>query len=357
MKKFSLRYLLLGFFVLFTTQFAYAESGEGKEFDATEMIMHHVQDSHEWHFFTTTDENGKEHHVSMPLPIILYTYDRGIQIFSSANFHNEGKVYDGFVMDHEHIYYDNGSGQARTDGNGDKIAPIDLSITKNVVSMMIAMTILLVIFLSVAGAYKKREGQAPKGLQSFIEPLVVFIKDDIAVPNIGEKKYAKYLPYLLTVFFFVWVNNLLGLIPTGANASGSISFTFTLAAITGLIVNLSGNKTYWGHIFAPPVPPLLWIIMIPVEILGIISKPFALMIRLFANITAGHIIILSLLSFIFIFKSVFVGIPVSIFVVIMNFLELFVAFLQAYVFTLLSALYIGLATEEHHHEHEVEHHK
>jgi F-type H+-transporting ATPase subunit a len=184
-----------------------------------------------------------------------------------------------------------------------------------------------------------------------MEPLIIFVRDEIAIPNIGEKKAAKYLPYLLTVFFFIWINNLLGLIPTGANASGNIAFTMTLAVITGLITNFSGNGGYWSHIFWTPGVPL-WLrpIMLPVEVIGILTKPFALMIRLFANITAGHIIILSLLSFIFIFKSYAVGVPVTAFVIVMTFMELFVAALQAFIFTLLSALFIGSAVEEHHHE-------
>jgi F-type H+-transporting ATPase subunit a len=183
-----------------------------------------------------------------------------------------------------------------------------------------------------------------------MEPLVLYVRDEIAIPNIGEKNYKKYMPYLLTVFFFIWINNLLGLVPAGANFTGNISVTLTLAAITMIITNLSGTKTYWGHIFKPHVPLWLYPIMIPVELIGVISKPFALTIRLFANITAGHIIILSLISLIFIFKTVLIA-PVSVgFVLFMSVLELLVAALQAYVFTLLSALFIGLALEEPHHE-------
>ena len=188
-------------------------------------------------------------------------------------------------------------------------------------------------------------------MAKFLEPLIVFVRDDIARPNIGEKDYKRYMPYLLTLFFFIWINNLIGLIPFfpfSANYTGNIALTMTLAVFTLLITNFSGKKYYWKHILTPPVPVALWPIMIPVELIGILSKPFALMVRLFANITAGHIIILSLVSLIFIFDTVLIS-PVSVaFVLFMNVLELLVAALQAYIFTLLSALFIGMAVEEHH---------
>ena len=218
--------------------------------------------------------------------------------------------------------------------------------------MIIAALLMFFIFTAVARGYKKNEGMAPKGIQSFFEPIIVYVRDDIAVPNIGEKKYQKFFPYLLTLFFFIWINNLLGLIPTGANASGNIAFTMVLAVLTLIITNVNGNKHYWGHILAMPgVPRWILVILTPVELVSIIVKPFALMIRLFANIAAGHIIILSLLSIIFIFKSVFVGIPAAVFVLLMMMLELFVAALQAYIFTLLTALFIGQAVETHDEHH------
>ncbi|MNZ98623.1 ATP synthase subunit a [compost metagenome] len=217
--------------------------------------------------------------------------------------------------------------------------------------MFLSAIILCLIFFSVAGAYKKRVGKAPKGLQSLIEPIIVFIRDEIARPNIGHK-YVSYMPFLLTVFFFIWVNNLLGLIPIfpgGANLTGNIAVTFVLGTITFLITNFSGNKYYWKHILAPDVPWWLYPIMLVVEIIGLLSKPFALIIRLFANITAGHIIVLSLISLIFIFKTLYIA-PVSVaFVLFMDVLELLVAFLQAFIFTMLTALFIGTAVEEHHH--------
>jgi F-type H+-transporting ATPase subunit a len=211
----------------------------------------------------------------------------------------------------------------------------------------------LLIFIPLANKYKKRGNRAPKGFQGFIEPVIQFVIDDIAKPNIGEKRYLRYTPYLLTVFFFIFINNLMGLIPFfpfGANLTGNIAVTMVLAVFTLLIVNFSGNKAYWKHIFAAPgVPVWLMPIMIPVELIGILSKPFALMVRLFANITAGHIIVLSLVSLIFIFKTVMMS-PISIaFVLFMDVLELLVAALQAYIFTLLTALFVGMAVAEAEH--------
>ena len=231
--------------------------------------------------------------------------------------------------------------------------PLDFSITKAVVGMFFSVLIGLWLFVSMGRSYRKTGISTPKGIQSFLEPVVLFVRDDIAIPIIGEKKYEKYMPYLLTAFFFILLNNIMGLIPFpppfGANVTGNIAVTFVLAFCTFIITQFSGNKHYWKDIFAAPgVPFWLLPIMIPVEIIGMFSKPFALMIRLFANITAGHIIVLSLVCLIFIFKSLAVA-PVSIFFVIfMDCLELLVAFLQAYVFTLLSTLFIGLAVKEEH---------
>jgi F-type H+-transporting ATPase subunit a len=228
---------------------------------------------------------------------------------------------------------------------------IDFSFTKNVAFMAIGVVILMLIFLPVAASIKRNKGKAPKGLQNLVEPLFEFIRDDIVIPNVGEKHYKKYLPFIMSLFFFIWIVNLLGLVPTGANASGNIAFTFSLAFITLLVTVFSGNKDYWMHIlWTPGVPLPLRIIMLPVELLGIFTKPFALMIRLFANITAGHIIILSLVSFIFLFKNMALGAAVGPVIIAMTFLELFVAALQAYVFALLAALFIGLAVAEHNHE-------
>jgi F-type H+-transporting ATPase subunit a len=321
---------------------------EGEKFDPKEVILEHIADSHSLHItyvFGTA---------IVPLPIILYT-DKGIEMFSSAKLEaNEkhtpfqGKFYT-YIVDHNKIKVANAAMEV------DPIASKkvwDFSITRNVASMWLAIAVLFIIFISVSTTYKKRVGKAPKGLQSFIEPLIIFVRDDIAISNIGHK-YKKYMPLLLTFFFFILINNILGLIPFltgGYNLTGNIAVTITMATITLLVVNFSGNKYYWKHIFAPSVPVWLYPLMWVVELAGIISKPFALMIRLFANITAGHIIVLSLISLIFIFNTIWMS-PVSVvFVVFMDTIELLVAFLQAYIFTMLTALFIGLAVEEHHAE-------
>jgi F-type H+-transporting ATPase subunit a len=322
-----------------------------KEFVASEFILEHIADSHEWHILSYKKE-GKETSLAIPLPVILYTRESGLLIFFSSKF-SHGKTYKGFKIESGEenkgkIVYADVNGEAEG-----KSLPLDFSLTKAVVAMFFACLIGLFLFISMARSYKKSGVSAPKGIQSFLEPVILFVRDDIAIPNIGRHKYEKYMPYLLTVFFFILINNLMGLVPFpppfGANVTGNIAVTFVLAFFTFLITQFSGNKAYWRHIFATPgVPFWLLPIMIPVELIGIISKPFALMIRLFANITAGHIIVLSLICLIFIFESLAVA-PVSIiFVIFMDCLELLVAFLQAYVFTLLSALFISLAVQEHH---------
>jgi F-type H+-transporting ATPase subunit a len=231
--------------------------------------------------------------------------------------------------------------------------PLDLSMTKTVVAMLSAALIGLILFLSLARSYKKTGISAPKGIQGFLEPVILFVRDDIARPNLGHKA-DRYMPYLLSVFTFIIINNLMGLIPFpppfGGNVTGNIAVTFVLATCTFLVTQFSGNRNHWKHVFATPgVPVWLLPIMIPVEIIGLFSRPFALMIRLFANITAGHIIVLSLISLIFIFDSVGLAPVSAIFVIFMDFMELLVAFLQAYIFTLLSALFISLAVAEEHH--------
>ena len=327
------------------TSFASAAAEEGEPFNPGEMITHHIGDDYTWHF-----ADG----LVLNLPVILYG-EKGLDVFSAGNFYNENHEvvpYNGYVMEHGHIYYDNGQGHPRTetvDGKEKHVGPLDFSITKNVASLLISAVLLLGVFFTIAGRYKKTHGRAPYGIQSFFEPIIIFVRDEIAKPNIGPK-YERFVPYLLTIFFFIWFNNLLGLIPGGANLTGNIAVTMMLALFTLIVTLASSNKNYWAHIFKTPgVPIPLLIIMIPIELVGILTKPFSLMVRLFANITAGHIIILSLFSLIFIFESIAVG-PISVaFAIFMNFLELFVALLQAYVFTLLSAMYFGGAVEEHDH--------
>jgi len=311
-----------------------------KAFDAKATILEHIGDSHVWPVIAEK---------WLPLPIILYT-DKGLESFSSGKLMPEGTVYKGEKYSYK--LEENKIKVVDASGNVDGSAKLyDFSITRNVVSMFMTLVILLIIFLSIAGSYKKRIGKAPKGLQSFLEPVILFVRDDIAIPNIGIKAH-RFLPLLLTIFFFILINNLFGMIPFfpgGYNLTGNIAVTAVLSVIIFFVVNLNGNKHYWKHIFVPN-PWWLFFIMIPVEIVGIFTKPIALMIRLFANITAGHILILSLISLIFIFKTIAVA-PVSIvFVVFMDAIELLVAFLQAYIFTLLAALFIGMAIEEHHTE-------
>jgi F-type H+-transporting ATPase subunit a len=330
---------------------------EKKEFNATDLINSHIGDSHEFHI---ADWEG--HPISFYLPVILWT-DNGLEVFSAEAFHHDNSgehVVDvngqKLVRFNEVIFYaekfEELSVEDRNNGAFEFAArPLDFSITKNVFSMFMSAIVLFFLFLAVARSYKKNQ-LAPKGLAGFLEPLVTFVRDEIAIPNIGNKHYAKYMPYLLTIFFFIWINNLIGLIPFfpfSSNLTGNIYFTFVLAFITFIVTTLSGNKDYWKHILTPPVPKALYPIMIPVEIIGMLTKPFALMIRLFANITAGHIIILSLVSLIFIFETAWVS-PISgAFVLFMSVLEMLVAALQAYVFTLLSALFIGQAVAEHDH--------
>lgn len=340
--------LLLIFSVPLAAQEEQKVTGAEEEFDPGTFILAHVADSHEWHILTK--KNGES--VAIYLPVIVYQKDKGLDVFSSRRF-AEGKEYKGYKVVEEGDL----KGKivnVKPDGSIDeKNLPLDFSITKAVVGMFFAVLIGLWIFVSLGRSYKKTGISNPKGIQSFLEPVVLFVRDDIAIPIIGEKKYEKYMPYLLTAFFFILLNNIMGLIPFpppfGANVTGNIAVTFVLALCTFIITQFSGNKHYWKDIFAAPgVPFWLLPIMIPVEIIGMFSKPFALMIRLFANITAGHIIVLSLVCLIFIFKSLAVA-PVSIlFVIFMDCLELLVAFLQAYVFTLLSTLFIGLAVKEEH---------
>ncbi|TXC85285.1 F0F1 ATP synthase subunit A [Luteibaculum oceani] len=325
-----------------------------EEFNPKDMILHHIADAHEWHFWDVKDEEGNLHPVSMPLPVILY-HNGNLDIFMSSEFHHGTtpvtKGNNTYVMNHGKIYIADENGELIPDGHGHYLnaKPLDLSITKNVASMWLSIILLILIMGTVARTYKKN-GLVPRGFAGVIEPIVLFVRDEIARPNISGDKYKRFLPFLLTVFFFIWINNLLGLIPILApNLTGNISVTLVLALFTLIITNVSGNKGYWGHILAPPVPIPMWVIMIPVELIGIFTKPFALMVRLFANITAGHILILSLVSLIFIFKSVYMSALSIPFMVFMNVLELLVAALQAYIFTLLSALFIGMATEEAHH--------
>ena len=297
------------------------------------------------------------------LPVILYT-NNGLVTFCSSEFarNDDGtkiveKKGQNFVKYHGKIYYaadqanDHGAYIVYDDAHhAANVRPLDFSITKNVFSIFIGFASLLLIFFAVARGYKKNAGKAPKGIQSFLEPIILFVRDEIAIPNLGHK-YERFMPYLLTVFFFIWFMNMLGLVPFfpgSANVTGNIAVTMVLAVFTLVIILVNGNKNYWGHILNPPVPWWLKPLMIPVEIIGIFTKPFALMIRLFANITAGHILVLSLLCLPFVFNASAVAGGSVIFTIFISLIELLVAFIQAFIFTILSALFIGMAIEEHH---------
>ncbi|MCF6172065.1 MAG: F0F1 ATP synthase subunit A [Bacteroidales bacterium] len=353
--------------LIFTFPVLYAQHGHGEkaenyaheadvsdaEFQAGEMIIEHITDAYEWHIITIGHT-----HITVPLPVILYDEGNWL-VFMSTKLHHGKEAHKGFFISHEGF---NAGKLVKKDADGNELRPtLDVSITKNVLAIFFSLTLMILVFVSVAKSYKKREGHAPKGLQSLLEPIIVFVRDDIAKASIGEKKYERYLPFLLTIFFFILFNNLLGIIPlfpAGANVTGNIGVTGVLAAFTFVITSFSGNKAYWMHIVNMPGVP--WWLKIPiplmpiVELMGLFTKPFVLMVRLFANISAGHIIILGFISLIFIFGQISTGLGMGVsvvsvgFTIFMNFLELLVAFIQAYVFTLLSALYFGMATEEHH---------
>ena len=293
-----------------------------------ETISHHLKDSHD---FVLT------HDLSFPLPVILYT-DGNLDVFSSSNFHHgttphtvEGRTYS---LDHGHIVEASG------------LHPIDFSITKNVAFIMIVFLIMMFMFIRMAKSYKKNA--LPAGMGRLLEPIVLYIRDDIAIPNIGEKHYKKFMSYLLTVFFFIWIINLFGLTPLGVNVTNNIAVTLSLALITYVLTTVNANKSYWKHIFwMPGVPTPMKLILAPIELLGTIIKPFSLMIRLYANITAGHIVLMSILGLMFVFKG-WIGSSLSFGLAFaLSLLELLVAALQAYIFTMLSALYFGSAVEEH----------
>lgn len=348
---------------------AHADHGEAaKEFNAGEMIMHHISDAHEIHFFTLNADSEHPDHYSVGLPVILWTED-GLKVFSSKKFYHgeeihlkegHGYKYGDYVMANEVIYYAGEHHAIEYDEEGaiTNAAPIDLSITKTIVGLLLTCILILWIFISVARAYVRRGNQAPKGMQSLMEPLILFVRDEVAIPSIGAKKAEKFLPFLLTVFFFIWIANLLGLMSFigGYNVMGSLGVTVVLAFIVFVITTINGNKHYWKHIVWPDgIPFAIKLILVPIEIVQVFLKPLVLMIRLTANITAGHIIILAFTALIFIFgaDSAVAGYGVGagslLFMLFMFMIELLVAFLQAYVFTLLSALYFGAAVEEAHH--------
>lgn len=381
--------LLVAVFSVFSLLFvapAFAGGGEtdstGHEegkFNATEVIFGHILDGHEFHFLDIKGKDGKMHPVSIPLPVILYSPQRGLSTFMSSKFHHGHEPYKGYMLlTEEHIahiaaeekidpkeegLYPGKIIPITADGKWDRTVKVyDLSLTRNVVQMILALTLLCWIMISIAKKYKRGEGvnTAPKGAQNLLEPIITFVRDEVAKPNLGNK-YEKYLPYLLTVFFFILINNIFGLIPGSANVTGNIAFTVVLGLISFVVILFSSKKHYWGHIFNPPgIPGGVKAILVPVEILSVFIKPFALIIRLFANMVAGHIIIICLISLIFIFAGLneYAGWGTTVFsiafTIFIYFIEILVAFIQAFIFSMLTAVFVGQAFEGGH-DHDAHH--
>ena len=326
------------------------EGGEGEKINIPEIVLEHLADSYEWHIASYQGQ-----HLSIPLPIIIRSENTGEWHFCTAH-----SLPEGFFFSEEH----HGKIYERM-ADGSEVRPLDLSITKSVLQIWIVVAVLIIVFLSCARWYKKHDvkDQAPGGFVGFMEMIVMTIHDDLIKSSIGEKHYKPYAPYLLTVFFFILTCNLIGLIPVfpgGANVTGNINITFFLALCTMLAINIFANKEYWKEIFWPEVPLFLKAYPAPVmpliELFGVFTKPFALMIRLFANMMAGHAVMLSFTCVIFLGWSMGVGFGLGLnafsilMLLFMNLLELLVAFVQAYVFTMLSAVFIGLAHKDHHAE-------
>lgn len=377
-----------------------ASGGDGakEEGGGTDFIMHHIKDDYQWHIITLGHT-----HVTIPLPVIIYDYEDGLKFFMSSDFqdeHHNPVAHGGYYIDHGKLYkltddYQPASAHgneghdeaeeehheeathieegddhseyvedtehaeeaihAEEEAHGDEHAGmtqegfLDISITKNAASLILSMILLFAVFLTVAKRYKKGIA-VPKGIQSLFEPLIVFVRDDIAKVNIGEHKYERFMPYLLTLFFFILFNNLLGLTPGAANLSGNIAVTMCLALFTFFITQFNGRKAYWTHIlWTPGVPLPIRPVILVVEVIGIFTKPISLTLRLFASITAGHIVVLSIVGLGFILNSLVVGFVGTFFSVIITLIEILVAVIQAYVFTLFSSMYIGQAVDDGHH--------
>ena len=355
-------FLVILFAVLFCTGVSRAneadstatEGGISENFNAGKFVIEHVSDSYEWHIATFGETE-----ISVPLPIILYSSTKGWNVFMSSQFHHGHETYNNFRIEAEGK--NEGKIVERNDQGEILSLPVDLSISKTVAGIFVSVIVLLFIFLSIAKSAKQRVNLAPTGMQNLFEPIILFVRDDVAKPAIGEKRYERFMPFLLTVFFFILINNLLGLIPIfpfGANVTGNIGVTMVLALFTFFVTTFNTNKHYWKEIYNPEVP---WWLKYPiplmpiVELTGVITKPFVLMVRLFANILAGHLIVTVFVSLIFIFAQLMgieAGLGVSVisvaFSVFMLLLDVLVSFIQAYVFTLLSALYFGMASPEHH---------
>ena len=368
-------------FTLAITSVTFAKSDNTDQKDTPEevkgFIKHHLKDAHYFELF---------HGAKMPLPIIVW--DNGIQFFLSSDFKKvevkEVTAPDSTITfvplsesdtvakkNTDYLYESKSSNYSIFHGkivaakHGDMLLKlnsdgkkklvshsslIDFSITKNVLMTLLICGLIFFLFTGLSKSYKK--GPIPSGFGRLLEPLVLFIRDDIAIPNIGEKHYKRYMSYLLTVFFFIWIVNLAGMTPLGINITGNIAITFSLALITYLITQFTANKNYWGHIFwMPGVPVPMKFVLMPIELLGTIIKPFSLMIRLYANITAGHVVLMSLIGLVFFASNLFAFGSFFGLTLFLGVIELLVAFLQAYIFTMLTALYFGAAVEEHHDEH------
>jgi F-type H+-transporting ATPase subunit a len=362
-------WMLLLLFCFSAQAFAWSEGQDdgavtSKE-EVNEYILHHIKDSHDFHLFSYTNDAGERKHVGFPLPVILWSSE-GLVTFMSSSFHHDddGKVIverngTKFVKLHSKIYeLEAGATTINFDQehhptNAHKV--LDLSITKSVVGILLVGLFMLWAFSSLARQYKHRK--VPKGFGRVLEPLVLYVRDEIARPNIGEKKYRQFTGYLLTVFFFIWILNLLGLTPFGFNVTGQLAVTAALAIVTLIIYTISGNKDYWMHIlWMPGVPVLIRPVLAIIELAGaFIIKPFSLLVRLFANISAGHIVVMSLIAIMFTLKNSLGVVGATGLSLVLSFfitlIEVLVAFLQAYIFTMLSALFIGMAVAEHDHEH------
>ena len=353
-------YLYLSTFLLISFSTLNAKESNPKETESTgdlkseikAYILHHLEDSHDFNLLSYMDEITKEKvYIGVPLPVILW--DDGLKIFSSSKLKHGKKVaqlgHNYYKLYHGKIYKTDAQGTITYDDHHhpNNIKPIDFSITKNVISILFTALLMLVLFRGLAQSYQKN-GMIAKGVGRFLEPIVLYVRDEIAIPNIGEKHHRRFMGYLLTLFFFIWFLNLMGLTPLGINVTGNIAITFCLALITFVITTFVGKKYYWKHIFwMPGVPWPMKIILAPIELLGMIIKPFSLMIRLYANISAGHIVLMSLIALIFIFKN-WIGSSLSFILAFsISIIEILVALLQAYIFTVLSALYFGFAVEEH----------
>lgn len=363
MLRTSFSIALLTILAVFTSNLAFASGGKESHRDnakvdtpeeISEYIQHHLQDSHDFTLFSYGSNPRK--HVGFPLPVIFI--DEGVHFFMSSKFHHGESVAESngkyYALYHGKIYRTNETGDINLDEahHPTNIKPLDISISKNIVGMLLVGLLLILVFRSLANSYKK--GPIPTGVGRVLEPLVIYVRDEIAKPNIGEKRYKDFTGFLLTVFFYIWLLNLLGMTPLGFNVTGNITVTVCLALFTFFIVQFSGNKSYWVHIlWMPGVPVIMKIILMPVEVLGMLTKPFSLLIRLFANMTAGHFVVMSLIALTITLKAQF-GVVAStgmsfVLALFISMIELLVAFLQAYIFTMLSALFIGMAVADDHH--------